>query len=105
MYNSTILALYRRPTIEFDPSDAEHRYWYYQFKKTLGWGNCPYTWHCPADYISVPDYIANLLAEYYMKQDRSAHKRPIKTGWLNVPAPSVHSPRRKTAVMDRGRKQ
>ena len=30
-----------RPTVVFDPSNAEHRRWLGEFTKSRSWGNCP----------------------------------------------------------------
>ena len=73
---SSILALHRRPTIEFNPARAEHRYWYYQFKTKGTWGDCPYNWYCPAEFSCLPTYIDNILAYWYMTVDGPAKKRP-----------------------------
>jgi hypothetical protein len=96
--SNNILALIRRPTIEFNPARAEHRYWYYQFRTTGSWGKCPYSWYCPADFSSVPGYIEYALSEWYMRVDGPAKKRPNYKDGLLIPVVDVKTAR--TRVYD-----
>lgn len=36
-----MLSSYTRPTVKFDPSNAQHRKWLGDFTRQSKWGNCP----------------------------------------------------------------
>ena len=65
------LAFMGRPWVAFDPSNKEHRQWFYEFRLKNGWGHCPVRFICPdstggGDLIML---IQNQLVEYYINRE------------------------------------
>ena len=65
------LAFLGRPWVAFDPSNKDHRQWYYEFTVHNGWGNCPVRFICPdttggGDLIML---IRNELVKYYNSRE------------------------------------
>jgi len=65
----------RRPTVEFDPSNKEHRSYYYDFLKTNSWKNCPVLWDFHKSYANVKGHIDFLLLDYYTNKEFNKDKR------------------------------
>ena len=57
-----------RPTIKFDPSNAEHRRWLGEFTKTRSWGNCPVKFSTSGSGNTVAQRQLKLL-QYYTDQE------------------------------------
>jgi hypothetical protein len=57
-----------RPTIKFDPSNAEHRRWLGEFTKTRSWGNCPVKFSTSGSGNTVAQMQLKLL-QYYTDQE------------------------------------
>lgn len=57
-----------RPTVEFDPSNAEHRFWLGHFTKTRTWGRCPVKFHIPGSGNTVAQMQLQLLQYYTDKE-------------------------------------
>jgi hypothetical protein len=65
------LAFMGRPWVAFDPSNKEHRQWYFEFVEHNGWGHCPVRFICPdttggGDLIMM---IRNQMVEYYINRE------------------------------------
>jgi hypothetical protein len=64
------LAFLGRPWVAFDPSNKEHRQWFYEFTVHNGWGHCPVRFICPdssgGDLIMM---IRNDLVKYYTNRE------------------------------------
>jgi hypothetical protein len=76
------LEYYARPLVAFDPSNKDHRRWYYDFVEYGGWGTCPVRFICPNDIgYDLTIMIRNELIEYYIKKEfeRSTKKVVQKT--------------------------
>lgn len=64
------LEFFCRPLVAFDPSNKEHRRWYYEFIDYGGWGRCPVRFICPDDTgFDLTVMIRNQLVEYYIKKE------------------------------------
>jgi hypothetical protein len=65
------LAYHGRPWVAFDPSNKDHRQWYYEFTQNNGWGQCPVRFICPEN-ASGGDLIMlcrNELVKYYSNRE------------------------------------
>ncbi len=72
------LEFYARPLVAFDPSNKEHRRWYYQFIEYGGWGTCPVRFICPQESGSdLVKMITRLLVEYYIQKEFETSKRMV----------------------------
>jgi hypothetical protein len=58
----------RRPVVQFDVANEEHRKQMAIFLKYGTWGKCPYAFYSPND-ISVKAYAIEMLAEFYLNQE------------------------------------
>ena len=64
------LEFYSRPLVAFDPSNKQHRRWYYDFLKYQGWGRCPVRFICPDESgMDLTIMIRNMLVEYYVEKE------------------------------------
>lgn len=64
------LEFYARPLVAFDPSNKDHRRWYYEFLEYRGWGKCPVRFICTEDHGSdLTVMIRNALVEYYVNKE------------------------------------
>jgi hypothetical protein len=75
------LEFYSRPLIAFDPSNKNHREWYYEFTKYRGWGKCPVRFICPdVSGMNLVTMIQQQMIEYYVsKEFNRVPKAPQKT--------------------------
>lgn len=72
------LEYYARPLVAFDPSNKDHRKWYYEFIHYRGWGRCPVRFICPNDAgMDLTLMIRNNLAEWYVQKEFS--QKVVKT--------------------------
>ena len=74
------LEYYARPLVAFDPSNKDHRRWYYEFLQYRGWGKCPVRFICPDDSgMDLTLMIRDHLAEWYVAKEfapKSVAKKP-----------------------------
>ena len=64
------LEYYCRPLVAFDPTNKDHRRWYYEFVEYGGWGKCPVRFICPDDSgMDLTLMIRNHLVEFYIKKE------------------------------------
>jgi hypothetical protein len=68
----------RRPVVDFDPANVEHRIIYQQFMKTNSWDHSPILFDMPEKYLELPYYINMRLTEFYMDQDKKMQKHVDK---------------------------
>jgi hypothetical protein len=67
------LEFYARPLVAFDPSNKDHRRWYYEFLEYRGWGKCPVRFICTEEHGSdLTVMIRNSLVEYYVNKEFKA---------------------------------
>ncbi len=57
-----------RPTVTFDPSNADHRRWLGDFTRNRSWGNCPVKFYQSGTGNTVAQMQLKLL-EYYTNQE------------------------------------
>ena len=57
-----------RPTVIFDPSNADHRRWLGEFTETLSWGSCPVRFATPG-YGNTVAQMQHQLIQFYTKQE------------------------------------
>lgn len=57
-----------RPTVEFDPTNADHRRWLGEFTKTRNWGNCPVKFHITGSGNTLAQMQLRLL-QYYTERE------------------------------------
>lgn len=70
---TTILDVYKRQVVFFDPENAEHRRHVAQFHRTGAWGKSPVLFYCPPN-TNVRSYTAEELLKYYMSREFSDRK-------------------------------
>lgn len=63
-----MLVFNSRPTVIFDPSNADHRRWLGDFTKTRKWGNCPVKFSTAGNGNTLAQMQLKLL-EYYVNQE------------------------------------
>jgi len=57
-----------RPTVKFDPTNADHRRWLGEFTQTRKWGDCPVKFYHAGSGNTVAQMQLKLL-EYYINQE------------------------------------
>ena len=66
----SVLKMYGRPYVKFDPGNSEHRRYFKTFLDKKGWGDCPVRFviedQAGADLISL---MQRRLLEYYVNQE------------------------------------
>ena len=50
----------------FDPTDSEHREYFYKFIRTNSWQTCPYQWAIDDDSLDIVHCINQKLLKFYM---------------------------------------
>ena len=69
------LEFYARPLVAFDPTNKEHRRWYYEFIEYGGWGKCPVRFICPDESGSdLVKMITRVIVEYYIGREFKTEK-------------------------------
>jgi hypothetical protein len=58
----------RRPLVEFDVNNAEHRQFYFSFIKNHSWGKCPYIFKI-SGFGNTKGIIDRKLLEYYTSKE------------------------------------
>jgi hypothetical protein len=59
-----------RPLVAFDPSNKEHRKYWYQFLEYGGWGTCPVRFIVPEDHgWDLVTMIQRSLVQYYIDRE------------------------------------
>lgn len=72
------LEFYSRPLVAFDPTNKDHRRWYYQFLETRGWGRCPVRFICPEESgMDLTIMIRNQLVEYYVRKEFETSRKKV----------------------------
>ena len=67
-----LLDTFTRPTVVFDPANAEHRQHYANFLRDRSWGNCPVRFEIDTSEASNNNLayaMQRLLTEYYVGQE------------------------------------
>ena len=64
----------KRPVVDFNAANVEHRLLYQKFLNTNSWNHSPILFDMPEKYLELPYYINLKLAEYYMTQDKKMQK-------------------------------
>lgn len=57
-----------RPTVKFDPANADHRRWLGEFTRTRSWGHCPVKFYNAGSGNVVATMQLKLL-EYYTNRE------------------------------------
>lgn len=60
----------KRPIIEFDASNVEHRLLFQKFRQTRSWAHCPVHFDLDDNFHDLPYYLNTLLVEYYTANDK-----------------------------------
>jgi hypothetical protein len=59
-----------RPLVAFDPTNKDHRRWYYEFVAYKGWGQCPVRFICTEDHgDNLPAMIQRMVVDYYINRE------------------------------------
>lgn len=75
------LEYYSRPLVAFDPSNKEHRTFYYKFVETRSWGHCPVRFIVPdATGMDLIRLIQIELLNYYVAKEFQVAKRKSSKG-------------------------
>ena len=71
------LELYMRPLAIFDPTNKDHRQYYFNFLATGSWHGCPYRWAMYEDAGHLQGVIQRSILDYYMgKEFKGVVKEP-----------------------------
>jgi hypothetical protein len=57
-----------RPTVKFDPTNADHRRWLGEFTRTRSWGNCPVKFSTSGSGNTIAQMQLKLL-QYYTDRE------------------------------------
>ena len=59
-----------RPLVAFDPSNKDHRRYYWEFMTYKGWGQCPVRFICTEEHgDNLPAMIQRMVVEYYVAKE------------------------------------
>jgi hypothetical protein len=59
-----------RPLVAFDPSNKDHRRYYWEFVAYRGWGTCPVRFICAEEHgDNLPSMIQRMVVEYYVNKE------------------------------------
>jgi hypothetical protein len=59
-----------RPLVAFDPSNKDHRRWYWEFMAYRGWGKCPVRFICTEEHgENLPVMIQKMVVDYYINRE------------------------------------
>lgn len=64
----SLLDLYRRPVVYFDPKNPAHREQMAIFLRTGTWSKSPYAFYAP-DNLSVKAYALQTMLEFYLSEE------------------------------------
>ena len=64
----SFIAYPNRPTVMFDPSNADHRRWLGEFTRNRSWGNCPVKFYNLGTGNTVAQMQLRLL-QYYTERE------------------------------------
>lgn len=81
------LSLFGRPWTVFDPTDKNHRRYYFDYVQSNSWGSCPVRFVVPEDHGDLVTMIQRSLVEFYVTKEFENKK---------VPAPLVRQKKQKT---------
>lgn len=81
------LSLFGRPWTVFDPTDKNHRRYYFEYVQSNSWGSCPVRFVVPEDHGDLVTMIQRSLVEFYVTKEFENKK---------VPTPLVRQKRKKT---------
>lgn len=65
----SLLELYTRPLVAFDPSNRDHRKWFAEFQRTKCWGNAPVRFIVPDEHGDLISLVTNSLINYYVGKE------------------------------------
>lgn len=68
------LSLYGRPWAVFDPTDKQHRKFYFDFVKTGTWGHCPVRFVVADDQGDLITMIQRSLIKHYVEREFVTNK-------------------------------
>lgn len=65
------LTSHQRPSVDFDPTDKEHRKWYNEFLQTASWSHCPvrFTVQMDGDEGNTQAIIQRKIAQHYLDKE------------------------------------
>ena len=63
------LEYYSRPLVAFDPSNKQHRRYFFNYIKTRAWGHCPVRFIVPEEHGNLIDLIQHSLIRHYVKKE------------------------------------
>jgi hypothetical protein len=66
---NTLIGVYSRPVILFNPEDKHHRRWAWQFFRDRSWKNCPVRFALPDGEDNVCSMIERMLMSYYSQRE------------------------------------
>lgn len=64
----SFLELNKRPVVQFDPKNPQHREQVVLFLKEGTWGKCPWAFYAP-DNLSIKAYAMQTLVDYYLSKE------------------------------------
>lgn len=72
----SLLEYHARPLVAFDPSNKEHRRYYYEFLEYGGWGQCPVRFICLDERgLDLPTMIRRQMLDWYVTKEFQNEKR------------------------------
>lgn len=86
----SVLELHGRPFVVFDPSNKEHRRYYFNFVEQGTWGRCPYRFVVPEDHGNLVTMIQRSLVKFYVEKEfKTVAKKPQRRSRKNPRASRV----------------
>jgi hypothetical protein len=73
----SVLNLKGRPYVVFDPSNRNHRRWYFEFVATSSWGHCPVRFVVPDDHGDLITMILRSLVNFYVDREFKIKKKTV----------------------------
>lgn len=71
------LSSVQRPVVNFDPTNAQHRYYFKKFVQTHSWKGCPFLFSIEDNSLDVVSYISKKMLAYYFKNDKAISSKPV----------------------------
>lgn len=81
---NSVLATKTRPTVMFDVTNSQHRYWAYEFMQNRSWKDCPVIFALPQGEPSVATMVAREMLMHYAAQE-FGNQVPAAGGVVKMP--------------------
>lgn len=66
---NTLLGVFNRPVVLFDPANKDHRRWAWQFFRDRSWKGCPVRFALPDGEDNVCSMIERMMMSHYIQRE------------------------------------